>query len=422
MRTIDDFTRPLEYISPMDNLLGSILREWAENEVMPYRRQFDEDYAEHHLIHPPLKKLLGEYGLQRMLFPEDLGGWGLGASNYLYVAAYCMFEEMARADSGMAMAFGVVYWPLLFISLEPHVNRRLLEEFAPMFCGGNEAILSALCMTEPQGGADIENVEVVRGSTIQTTAVRDGDEWVINGHKLWPSNTGGQAQLMAVVCTTNPGSDDPRDIAVIYVKDDMPGVTQGPPYEKAGMAADMNGDVWYENVRVPLWYRAIGPGDDAKYFGEIMSTGNMGIIAWISGAMMNIYERLIEFVNRKYYRGKPLKEDDGVAGLLADFAANIENIRIVGYQCARMCDRHDLYGPLWDPGLVAKMRAQRYLCMDRFIEVTGRVMNLMDVCGPDRDWDVEKHWRDLKMLQMVEGSKQLCQIELARWFYECETL
>jgi alkylation response protein AidB-like acyl-CoA dehydrogenase len=422
MRTIDDFTRPLEYISPMCDLLGSIFREWTEREVIPYRRRFDEDYLEHHLIHPPFKKLLGEYGIQRMLFPEDLGGWGLGTSNYLYVAAYCMFEEIARADSGMAMAFGVVFWPLLFISLEPHVNRRLLEEFAPMFCGTNEATFAALCMTEPQGGADIENVEIVKGSTIQTTAVKDGDEWVINGHKLWPTNTGGLAKLMAVVCTTNPSSDDPRDIAVIYVTDDMPGVTQGPPYEKAGMASDMNGDVWFENVRVPLWYRAIGPGDDAKYFGEVMSTGNMGIIAWVSGIMMNMFERVSEYVNRKKYRGKPLKENDAVAGLLADFTANIEAVRIIGYQCARMCDRHDLYGPLWDPGLVAKMRAQRYFAVDRFIDITGKVMNLMESYGTDRDWDVEKHWRDAKILQLVEGSKQLCQMEVARWFYECETL
>ena len=422
MRSIDDFSRPLEYISPMDGLLGTIFREWVEKDVIPYRRRFDEDWEEHHLISPPFKKLLGEYGLQRMIFPEDLGGWGMGRSDFLCVAAYRMFEEIARADSGMAMAFGIVYWPLLFISLQPHENRRLLEEFAPMFCDTDEAVFAALCMTEPQGGSDIENVEILGGNTIQTTAVRDGDEWVINGHKLWPSNTGGLARLMAVVCTTKPGSSDPRDIAVIYVKDDMPGVTQGPAYEKAGMAADKNGDVWYEDVRVPLWYRAIGPGDDAKYFGEVMSTGNMGIIAWISGAMMNIYERLLEYASRKRYRGKPLKEDDGVAGLLADFAANTENVRMVGYQCARMCDRHDLYGPLWDPGLVAKMRAQRYLCMDRFMEVTGRVMNLMGAYGADRDWDVEKHWRDVKMLQMVEGSKQLCQMEVARWFYECETL
>ena len=422
MRTIDDFTRPLEYISPMDGLLGSIFRDWVENEVIPYRREFDEDYLEHHLIHPPFKKLLGGYGLQRMIFPEDLGGWGMGQSNYMCGAAYRMFEEIGRADTGMAMAFGALFWPLLFIALKPHENRRLLEEFAPMFCGTTEAVFAALCMTEPQGGSDIENVEVVKGSTIQTTAVPDEDEWVINGHKIWASNTGGLAKLMAVVCTTNPGSNDPRDIAVIYVTSDTPGVTQGSPYEKAGMAADKNSDLWLENARVPLWYRAIGPGDDAKYFGEVMSTGNMGIIAWVTGAMMNIYERLQDFVNVKFYRGRPLKEDDAIAGVLADFAANIEVLRVVGYQSARMCDRHDLYGPLCDPGLVAKTRAQRNFATERFIECTGNVMNLMECYGADRDWDVEKHWRDVKMLQLVEGSKQLCQMEVARWFYECKTL
>ena len=190
----------------------------------------------------------------------------------------------------------------------------------------------------------------------------------------------------------------------------------------AGMAADKNGDIWFENVRVPLWYRAIGPGDDAKYYGEVVSMGNMGSMAFAVGVMLNIYEKLQEFVNRKRYMGKPLKENDAVAGVLADFAATIEAVRIIGYQCARMCDRQDLYGPRWSHEVVAKSRAHRYLTVDLALEAIGKVMNLMEACGADRDWDVEKHWRDLKRLQLVEGSKQFCQIEVARWFYECETL
>ncbi len=422
MRTIDDFTRPLEFIAPMDKLLSGIIRDWAEKEVMPHRRKFDEDWKDHRLILPPLRKLMGEYGLQRVAFPEDLGGWGLGASNYTCVAVFRVFEEIARADSGLGLAFGVMLWPLELIVFEPHVNRRLCEEFAPMFCRTTEACFPAMVMTEPQGGSDIENVEIVKGATIQTTAVQDGDEWVINGHKLWASNTGGVAHLMAVICTTNPGSDDPDDIAIIFVPTDTPGVTQGTPYQKAGMAADVNSDVWFEDVRVPLWYRACGPGLDALYFGEVMSTGNMGIIGWFVGSMMNIYEKLREFVNGRYYRGLPLKENDAVAGALADYAATIEALRILGYHSARMLDRTDLYGPRWMPGAVAKARAHRYFAADRCLEAVGKVMNIMESYGSDRDWDVEKHWRDLKILQLVEGSKQLCQMEVARWFYECKTL
>ena len=422
MRTIDDFTRPLEYITPFDVPFGAIVRDWAEKEVIPYRRQFDEDWEEHRLIYPPIKKLLGEYGLQRFFFPEDLGGWGMGHSNLVWTAVCRLLEEMARADSSMCVAIGVVLWPILFITLEPHVNRRLCQEFSPMFCETTEAVFSCLAMTEPQGGSDIENVELLKGSTIQTTAVQDGDEWVINGHKLWPTNTGGLADLIAVVCTTDPGSSDPRDIAIIFVPADFPGVTQSGPYEKAGMAADKNGDIWFENVRVPLWYRAHGPGDDALYYGEIVSVGNWGTATMAVGVMMNIYEKLLEFTNRKMYRGRSIKEDDAIAGVLADFAATIEALRILAYQGARMLDRPDLYGDRWSPEVVARMRALRYFAADRCLESTGKVMNLMEAFGVDRDWDVEKHWRDLKMLQLWLGGKQLCQMEVARWFYECETL
>jgi alkylation response protein AidB-like acyl-CoA dehydrogenase len=422
MRSIEEFTRPLEYVTPLDKVLGDLVKSWAENEVMPVRRQFDEDWERHEIILPAFKKLMAEYGLQRAPFPEDLGGMGLGRSDATCVAVFRVFEHIARADSGMGLAFGAHIWPMEFITFKPHENRRLCEEFAPIFCDTTRPVFAAMVMTEPQGGSDIENVEIIKGSTLQTTAVREGDEWVINGHKLWASNTGGLAELMAVYCTTNPGSEDLNDFAVIFVPSNTPGVTHGKPYEKAGMATDMNSDVWFEDVRVPVWYRAIGPGEDAKWVGEIMSTGNMGIIAWYVGSMMNIYERLQEFLEPRKYRGRPLKEDDGVAGALADFASTIEALRILGYQSARMLDRQDLYGERWKPKAVAKARAHRYFAADKSLEAVGKVMNLMEAYGADRDWDVEKHWRDLKIIQLVEGSKQLCQIEVARWFFECETL
>jgi len=422
MRTIDDFTLPLEYASPLLEPLGTIVRDWAEKEVIPFRREYDEDWKDHKLIMPAMDKLLGVYGLQRFLWPEDLGGWGMGKSNYFYVAVYRLVEEMARADSGMCVAIGVVLWPIVYITVEPHMNRRLCEEFAPMFCQSERAVFSCMAMTEPQGGSDIENVELLKGSTIQTTAVRDGDEWVINGHKLWPTNTGGVADLMAVICTTNPGSDDADDIAVIFVPADRPGVTQGEAYEKAGMAADKNGDIWFENVRVPLWYRAHGPGDDAKYYGEIVASGNMGTIAMAAGVMLNIYEKLGEYVDSRLYRGRPLKENDAVAGALSDLAATIEAVRIIGYQAARMLDRPELYGDRWSPEVVAKIRAHRYYAVDRCLEAANTAMNLMEALGADRELDVEKHWRDIKMLQLWLGGKQLCQMEVARWFFECETL
>ena len=86
MKSIDDFTRPLEYITPLDKILGAIIRDWAEKEVIPHHREFDEGWKNHSYILPPLRKLMGDCGFQRIAFPEDLGGWGLGASSYTYGA------------------------------------------------------------------------------------------------------------------------------------------------------------------------------------------------------------------------------------------------------------------------------------------------------------------------------------------------
>ena len=422
MRRMDRITRPLEYLSPLDRVLGPMVRKWADEEVIPNRRRYDEDWKEHRIIAPAFKKLMVDLGLQRLLFPREVGGLGLGASSYLGTGAFRIFEEVARADSAMAVAFGVTFWPLLMICNEPHLNMRLCQEFAPLFCQGDEPCFAANAMTEPQGGADIENMDLLGGSTITTTARLDGDEWVINGHKLWPTNSGGVAKLFGVVCSTRAGSDDPDDFALIFVPADAQGVTQGSPYEKAGMAADKNGDVWLEDVRVPAWYRACGPGDDLRYFKEVISFGNLGSMAFVSGVLLDLYEILGRFVEQNGVGGRALKEHDAVAGVLSDIVRDLEVIRISGYQYARMLDRPDLYGERWSDEIVAKGRAMKVFACDRALEAISAAMDLMEQHGVAREGDLEKHWRDLKIIQLWMGGKQLCQMEVARWFFDCETL
>lgn len=130
----------------------------------------------------------------------------------------------------------------------------------------------------------------------------------------------------------------------------------------------------------------------------------------------------MDFCDGTTFRGKPLKENDDVAGILADFARDLEVIRVAGYQYARMMDRPDLYGERWSDEMVAKSRSFKYFAADRAVENLGKVMNLMGAHGSDRVMDVEKHWRDIKIVQLWMGGKQLCQMEVARWFFDCETL
>ena len=423
MRIHDDpFARPLESLSPLSNALGPLLRHWADAWVLPHRRAFDEDWQEHRLIEPAFRHLMVELGMQRLLFPESLGGLGFGHSQYRATGGFEIFEEVARADSGMAVAAAVVHWPLIMICNEPHVNPRLVAELAPRFCESDRPVFAANAMTEPQGGSDIENLAVTGGSTLRTVARREGDEWVISGHKLWPTNSGGVADLFGVVCTTRPGSDRLEDLAFIFVPADAPGVTQGGPYQKAGMAADKNGDIWFEQVRVPLHYRAHGPGLDARYFREVVSFGLLGSLAITSGVLRNAYEILREAATAYGLRGRALRENDDVAARLADLAATTELVRTTGYQYARMLDRPDLYGPPWSEALVARGRAYKALVADLALAQLRQAMDLLGAFGSDRVGDLEKHWRDFKIVQLWMGGKQLCQAEVARHYYGCETL
>lgn len=407
--------------SPAETYIRRIIRDWAQNVVFPMRRQFDEDWQDHKLIEPAFKALMVDLGFQKALVPARFGGWNFGNTDYLATASAWMFEEVARADSGMALAFGVCYWPMVMIAVKPHINERLCAELAPIFVDSVKPVYGVVAMTEPQGGSDIENLDLLHGSTIKTTASLVGDEWVINGHKLWPTNTGGLADLFGVVCTTKPGSDDDNDVAYIYVPADTPGVTQSNAYEKAGMAADKNGDVWFEDVRVPSWYRAHGPGLDALYFKEVLSLGMMSATFSV-GPMMNVYEILYDFCSNKSLNGKPLKEHDAVAAELSEIVAGIEVCRAAIYHLAAMLDRPDRYGFRWSPEVLAKARLTKMFVADRCIEGCSRAMEIMGAYGADRNWDVEKHWRDIKMGQLYEGGKQLAQMDTARYYFDCETL
>ena len=417
MSRLDKFSN--EIFSPAIKI-KDIIRDWADNYVMPMRRQYDEAWDDDTIIEPALKALMIDLGLQKIFIPAEFGGWGVGESDYLGTFAALFFEEMGRADPGIAIAYAAGFWPLMMIAAKPHINRRLCAEFAPMYTG-DKPFFGGVFMTEPQGGSDIENIEILHGRTIKTTAVLDGDEWVINGHKLWASNSGGVADLMGVVCTTKPGSDDEKDIAFILVSADTPGVTHGKPYEKTGMSADKNSDVWFEDVRVPSWYRAWGPGTDALYFREVMTMA-MITTGFCTGAMMDVYDTLYDFCSKKTLNGRPLKEHDAIAAELSEIVTGIEVSRIVLYRMARMLDRPDLYGPRWSAEVGAKARMYKMFICDRVMKDCEKAMEILGTYGADRQWDIEKHWRDLKIIQLWEGGKQLCQMEGARFFFDCKTL
>jgi alkylation response protein AidB-like acyl-CoA dehydrogenase len=297
---------------------------------------------------------------------------------------------------------------------------ELCCEFGSKFCG-DELYTCCCAMTELQGGSDVENIEFMHGKTIKTSAKLEGGDWVINGHKIWASSS--NADLLGVACSTNPGSSNEEDFAFIYVPADTTGVTVGAPYQKAGMAADYNGDIWFDNVRVPKKYRAHGPGDDAKYFREILAYGAACGAAFALGPMKNTYEIVKKWASERVVAGKLLKEHSINAAVLAEVAINIEASSAMLHVVARQLDCPDIYGIMpWDKAMLARARAVSLFVTDAAVHATGRAMELMGSYGYARQYDLEKHWRDVKMTTLWMGSRQLDLIEVARYWYDIETL
>jgi butyryl-CoA dehydrogenase len=420
MPTIDDFSRPRELIPLLIEDMARSIREWVDDRYMPMRRKIDEDWAEHKLVKPLLKEIMVDFGLNRTVWPGDVGGLDISSLGVTGVGTVRIFEELGRADSGFAVACACSLWPVIPITQLPHRNMELCNEFGSKYCG-DELYMGCYAMTEPESGADIENIGRMHGRTIRTTAKRSGEEWIINGHKQWPTNSGKVADLFCVLCITDEGKDE-EGLRLIYVSADARGVSVGPAYHKAGMAADMNTDIYFDEVHVPLRYNAQPVEWTAKCFNEIVTIGNLGTAAFSLGVLKNTYEIIKRYASERVVAGKPLKEHSMNAVILAELAVAIEAVSTYSYAMAHMVDTPDVYGPPWSQEIVAKTRACSMFASDMAVNYTGRIMELMGSYGYTREGDIEKHWRDSKMLQLWLGGKQLDLMEVARYFYECETL
>jgi butyryl-CoA dehydrogenase len=419
MPTTDDFIRPKEWVSDFITDLGKVVRKWGEDRYIPIRQQVDEDWREHKLVTPLMKEVLVDLGLNAAFFPVEVGGTDMPEPTTLS-AVVC--EELARIDSGFATACICSIWGMIPITLEPHRNMDLLMEFGPKFCG-EELYVGCMAMTEPASGADIENTGRMHGKTIQTTATRDGGQWVINGHKIWSSNSGHLGNLYTVVCTTHKGSADINDFALVLVPANAEGVSVGTPYQKAGMSADMNTDVWFDNVRVPLRYRLHGPGDDLKYFHQAISMGNVCSAAMSIGVMKSVYEIIKKWTTERIIAGKPLKEHSLVADMLSEVAILIESTSAWMWAYVRGMDHPEIYGwQPWDERFVLKTRGLALYASNAVERACSRAMDFMGSYGYSREFDIEKQWRDQKMIGLWMGGKGLKTLENARYWFDLETL
>ncbi len=371
-RGVDDFLKPDHLISKETEMFVKTLRRFVDKEILPHEEELDDywDWSERQertFVHDIWKKLFIDLGLQKSFVPPEFGGSG-GAST---VDMLVMVEELSRGDYGAATTGFITPWSIAALLL-PRPNETLLRKIAPLLCGDKEYVICS-AITEPHAGGSVEDV-ALKGSQIRTRARLEGNEWVVNGHKLWPSAYR-EAKMFRVLCTVE-GQEFPN-LAQIFVPADAPGVATSKPYRKMGTSIDTNGDIWFDNVRVPRENRAHeDPQEELQSVIANVTIGRLTSAAFPLGIMKRAYEVLRDYVNNREIAGKPMQEHGAIAYELGQIAREIMAAEGLLYYVGERMDRPDVYGFPWDQKNLAAASAVQNTVGDLGWAVVSRAVEL----------------------------------------------
>ena len=390
------------------------VREFVDAEIMPRRQDLDGGWhRDEKLARETFEEVhqgLVDIDVQRAMWPEALGGLGVrGIVNNMIT------EEISRGDAGIATHMGIIPWVLMPALRAGRMD--LAGELIQKVCD-DKPHGACMAITEPSGGTNAED-PTQHGRTIATIAEPDGDEWVINGHKIWPSGASVADLVYCVVCTTDPKLGD-EGVALIYVPPDAQGMSFGKPFEKMGMCwTDTNTEIFFDNVRVPKENRVSGQGEDAKILHDIVGVGRLGTCNMALGAAQACFEIVLDWTKDREIAGRPVRARSLHAGIIGEMAQKIESARAYAMAIGAMVGT-GLYGQSGEPFLLSKCSAVKEYVCNVPIWVANKAMELMGSYGYAFDYHIEKYLRDVKILQLWLGGPQRALLDTALGYYSFE--
>lgn len=363
--------------------LAEVAREFCRDLLGPTLREDDE--AER--FRPEFMKALGEQGLCGIPTPEEFGGLGLGYLDYAIV-----LEEIANVSASYAVSVAVTGLPQIILSTMGTQAQK--ERWLPGLAAGE--LLGAFALSEPSSGSD--------AGSLRTTAVRDGDDYVLNGTKFWITH-GGYADVYIVMART--GGPGPKGVSAFIVPGDAAGLSFGKKEQKMGMRASPTVEVILEGVRVPASDRIGEEGTGFNVAMAALDSGRITIGAVSVGLCRAALEDASRYATERQQFNKPIIDFQGVGFMLADMAVATEQARLMVHKAAAMRDAGENYSHF---AAMAKLAAT-----DAAMKVTTDAVQVYGGYGYTREYAVERYMRDAKVMQIVEGTNQVQRLVLSRW-------
>jgi len=366
-------------------MIRETVRDFAENEIMPIAAEIER---EERFPAENFKKM-GELGLLGVCWPEEYGGAGGDTVCYAMAA-----EEISRAcgSHGLSYAAHISLGssPIYLFGTEEQKKKYLV----PLARG---EFLGALGLTEPEAGSDA-------GST-RTTAVLDGQEWVINGAKSLITN-GPVAQVIIVVAKTDPSAGGSHGISTFILETDRPGFTVGKIEDKMGLRACLTSQLFFEDCRIPKENLLGVEGEGFRQILQVLDGGRISIGAMALGLGQAALEAAIGYAKERHQFGRPIANFQAVQWMIADSATELEAARLLLYKAA--C-REDEGKRFTQEGAMAKLfasEAAERACFNA-IQIHGGY-------GYTKDYPVERYYRDNRLTQIGEGTSEIQRLVIAR--------
>ncbi len=376
------------YLTEEHELLRKAVRDFAEREIKPVAQELDEKAQ----FSVELTARMGEMGLFGMTVPPELGGQGL--DNLSYIIA---IEELARIDSSQAATVAahnsLGIYPILAYGTEEQKKK-----YIPKLCTGNHTW--AFGLTEPNAGSDS------RGS--KTTAKLVNNEWLINGSKIFITNGASEISAGAVVQTVSGELPDRnKEFTTLIVEKDTPGFTRRFLHGKMVWRASDTSELFFDNVRVPKENILGEVGQGSKIMLNTLDGGRLSIGAMGLGLAQGAYELAMQYAKERKQFGKPISHFQINAFKLADMATKIEAARHLLYHATWLKDSKIPYGK---EAAMAKL-----YCSEVAKEVADEAVQIFGGYGLMADYQIERFFRDQKLLQIGEGTSEILRLVISRY-------
>lgn len=358
------------------------IKAFVENEIAPISAEIDKT---HKFPRETFKKL-GKYGFSALTFPKEYGG-----AEGDEISKSIVLEEIAKKCAATSAILSVHYLPINLILKFGNEEQR--KKYIPKMIKGEW--IGGFALTEPNAGSDASNV--------QTTAVLNGDEYILNGTKCFITN-GGEAEIYIILAMTDK-SKGTKGMSAFIVEKNTPGFTIGKIEDKMGIRASSTAELIFENVKIPKENLLGKLGEGFKISMVGLDGGRIGIAAQALGIAQGAMEETVKYLQERVQFGKPLSKFQGLQWYLADMESRIDASRLLVYNASYLKDSGK---PFTKEAAVAKLFAS-----ETAMFVTHKALQLHGGYGFMTDYPLERMLRDAKITEIYEGTSEVMKMVIA---------